>query len=331
MKKLLLLIISIIAILYIPNVYATDSVKIESITPTLHNAREIHEPDIDGLDIKFDLSFSNPGDNIVYKIVINNPTKDDYEIIEEKYESEYISYDYKFDDENKIIEKNKKTTLNLTINYDNEVPEEKLSSVGLYNENNNIELKLEEYQSKQNEDKQKDNKQVLNPKTGRIIFKTIILIILILGISLTIFVNKRNKKIYLFILSLLLIPTSIYALEKLTINIESKIEINSPFVFSIDDNEYNYTKGMTWQDWVDSEYNTIGAFTQKWYYEKQITSDNYLNYYFRDGNTGIITSCNRIGQEKFCNPIVNDEGHDWTFVVDKIQKNKQYHIYNYQE
>ena len=72
MKKLLLLIISIIAILFIPNVYATDSVKIESITPTLHNAREVHEPDIDGLDIKFDLSFSNPGDNIVYKIVINN-------------------------------------------------------------------------------------------------------------------------------------------------------------------------------------------------------------------------------------------------------------------
>ena len=53
--------------------------------------------------------------------------------------------------------------------------------------------------------------------------------------------------------------------------------------------------------------------------------DNLIN------NPGTPDNWNEYGKGTPGLAIVNDEGHDWTFVVDKIQKNKQYHIYNYQE
>ena len=205
MKKLITLFVLILSIIFIPNVYAAD-VSIESITmeSKSDNTTIVNEATYSNLKVNFDVKFTKKDDYIKYKIVINNPTNEDYEITDTQNTkpSEYIKYEYTYDDNNKIVEKNKKTILYVTITYDKEVPEELLLTGETFQENNSITISL--------------GNNELNPDTGRIIVKTLILIILILGIALTIYVNKINKKTLgvLLIISLF-IPISVYALKQI--------------------------------------------------------------------------------------------------------------------
>lgn len=278
MKKIILLLIMILTVLFIPNVYA-ENVSIESITldSKSDSVEELNEVKYSNLKINFDIKFVHKDDYIKYKIVINNPTDEDYEILDNNNKiSEYITYEFSFDDNNRIIENNKKSIFYITIKYNKEVPEEQLLNGG-FTENNNITISLG------NE---------INPNTGRIVVKSIILIILILGISLTIYCNRRNKKIYIILLGILLIPITVYAIKKIDVSIESKISIEQPTVFYIKDKMYRFDAGMTWNDWLESSYNTNNAYKLN-YYLYQMLHENEINqnetyHYFDNNEKGII-------------------------------------------
>ena len=121
MKKIYsLLFVLLISLFFIPNVYAADNVSIESVTldSKSDSAEVVNEASFEGLKIKFDVRFSAINDFVKYKVVIDNKSNQDYEISEGSIsDSQYIKYEYNFDDDNKIAEKNKKTTLFITIKY----------------------------------------------------------------------------------------------------------------------------------------------------------------------------------------------------------------------
>ena len=111
MRKIFIsLIIVLLGIMFLP-VYAAENVNIESIEldSKSDTAEIITDASYSGLSIKFDLKFKEVNDYIKYKIVINNPTNEDYELSENNNNSNYIKYEYSYDDGNKIIEKNKKS------------------------------------------------------------------------------------------------------------------------------------------------------------------------------------------------------------------------------
>ena len=276
MKKLIVLFITIIMLLSIPNVFAED-VAIESITidSKTDTTTIVNDATFSNLKINFDIKFTKINDYVKYKLTINNQTNEDYEIMDtiDNKISEYITYEYSFDDNNRIIENNKKSTLYITIKYNKEVPEDQLLLSGGYTENNSITISLG---------------SEINPNTGRVVIKSIILIILILGISLTIYCNRKNKKMLsILLIILLLVPISVYAVKKLDVSIESKISIEQPTVFYIKDKMYRFDAGMTWNDWLESSYNTNNAYKLN-YYERQLLYGNETYYYFENNEEGII-------------------------------------------
>ena len=104
MKKILrILFVVIISIIFIPNVYATNNLEIESIN-LVDNSEDVIEfssPKINNnTGISFDLSFLNLNSFAKYKGIINNKTDKDYYIDNESKfnNSDYVSYKYELED-----------------------------------------------------------------------------------------------------------------------------------------------------------------------------------------------------------------------------------------
>ena len=317
MKKLIILFITIITLLFIPNVYAED-VSIESIAldSKSDTTTIVNEATFSNLKIHFDVKFIKKDDFIKYKVVINNKTNEDFIITNTKNnnESEYIKYEYSYDDNNKIVEKNKKTTLFITIKYDKPVPEDLLLSGEPFTENNSIVISLG------NE---------INPETGRIIFKALILIILILGITLTIYVNKINKKtLGILLIGSLIIPISVNALKQISINVESKVTIEQPLVFYVDNKKLKFDSGMTWDEWINSRYNMLMAHKQN-YHEYTTGPDGEFYSYFDNNEYGIIideaiTYCGELNKYTLYSYSYIKDGNKNVKVEDEIINNHHY-------
>ena len=215
--KFLLLIIVITFSFTVSNVFAEEKIAIESITidEKSDTATELSKPTKDGMNIEFDLSFAQVNDYLKYKVIINNPTNEEYQIEKEaKFNSsDYLTYKYEFDNNSNIIKKNSKLTMYITITYKTEIPNDKLID-GKFIENNNVSINLA------------NDKNIKNPITGNSIFILVFILMIVTIISFVLFKNTRNKKyLNIMIFSLLLIPIGIYALEKLQINITTKITI----------------------------------------------------------------------------------------------------------
>ena len=226
MKKLgYTLLTLVLSIIMIPMVFAKDEVKIESyeLVENSKTTTELSDPKIDGLNISFDLSFGNVKDYAKYKIVVTNPTKTDYEITKDvDFDiSDYITYSYEFEKDNNIVNANDKLTMYIVVTYSKEVPADKLVD-GKYIENNKMAISLASDTSSTSKEE--------NPNTS-----SSILLICVLGLSIAllslILFGKTKKKRYIttFMLSLLLIPTTIFALEKITINVETKVTIEKKY------------------------------------------------------------------------------------------------------
>ena len=218
MRKLFIsLIIVLLGIMFLP-VYAAENVNIESIEldSKSDTTEIITDASYSGLSIKFDLKFKEVNDYIKYKIVINNPTNEDYELSENNNNSNYIKYEYSYDDGNKIIEKNKKSIIYITIKYNKEVTENLFDDEGNFIETNNLVINL-------------GGEDIINPNTGN--FNPIIYILILLLLLFVIYIITKSKKILnIFIITILLLPISIYAIEKLQIKIESKIKIEENLI-----------------------------------------------------------------------------------------------------
>ena len=211
MKKIIIsVIIVLLGIVSLP-VHAVDDVSIESIELDSKSDTSVivEEATANNLLIKFNVKFTEVNDYVKYKIVINNKSNKDYLLSENKSKSEFIEYEYSYDDNNKIVEKNKKTIMYVNIKYAKEVPTEQLVN-GVLVEKEDLIINL-------------GNEE--NPNTGRMVVKLIILIILLMFVSLSVYLKVKNKKNLSVIVLLLLIPLSVYAIDKLEIRVESEVKI----------------------------------------------------------------------------------------------------------
>ena len=237
--KYFIFIFLMLILIKIPGVFAKGKVEIESIDliDKSQDATEVSTPTIDNLSIGLDLKFATLNDYIKYKIVVNNSTDEDYELSDKNLNaSEYITYEYSFEDDVKIVKKNSKLVVYIIAKYTKELPTDKFEN-GEFKEDNSIVISLS------------NDGTTTNPNTGDKFNIYLIVLILssiaILGLILT---KKTHDKKYLslLIISLMLIPTSIYALKKVEITISAKTTIEQKY--SIYYRFSNYGTGLYFKE-----------------------------------------------------------------------------------
>ena len=264
----------ILLILFIPfyvnaETCDTDKISISSITVERKSdgVEELDEATANGRNINFNLSMSNVGDNIEYKIVVKNDSNEDYELDKNSFNisSDYIKYILESENDTNIVKANSSKVVYLKVNYANEVPDDAFES-GTYNDNKSITLNLSTGDTINVPDTLK------NPNTGVQSYIIILTLIIIISITLCVILRKKKyaKFLILIAISAIIVPMSAYALCKSDINIESKIVINKINTLSIDlDCSYesaylsndlksklpisiNYYGNITWNNLVNS-------------------------------------------------------------------------------
>ena len=211
MKKILLPIL--LFVMFIPfyvnaETCDTDKISISSITlrDKTENVIELDEATASGKSINLNLSMSNVGDNIEYKIVVKNDSNEDYEIDKTrlKLNSDYINYSFETDDNSYIVKANSSKNVIIRVEYKNEVPDEAFES-GTYNDNKSMTFNLSTG----------DTMNVFdtfnNPNTGAQSYILIIVIILLISGCLYILLKKKKyvKYMILVIEIAIIIPISV--------------------------------------------------------------------------------------------------------------------------
>lgn len=140
-KALLIILLFIMFIPFIVNAESCDSDKITISSITIENksngVEEIDEATVSGKNLN--LSMSNVGDNIEYKIVVKNDSNEDYELDKNSFNisSEYVDYTFESEDNSNIIKSDSSKVVYLKINYTNEVPNE-IFELGAYKDNKSM-------------------------------------------------------------------------------------------------------------------------------------------------------------------------------------------------
>ena len=175
----------------------------------------INDATFNGLNVNFDVSVKNVNDYVKYKMILSNPTDKDYEISESNNNSEYITYEYSYEDNDKTLKSKSDKVVYVTIRYKNEVPQE-LFNDNYFEDVKDISLSL--------------GNGLENPKTlDASTFVLIALGVLLLGSIVLYKYTNRKEFIGTLVISMILIPISIMALEKIDINIKSKVQIANKF------------------------------------------------------------------------------------------------------
>ena len=213
MKKIILsiLVIALFIPLYIKasscdaSKIVIDSISLEESTGS---ASEKTSATVNENTINLDLSMSNVGDSVTYKLDVKNESDDDLELNSDSFgikKSDYINYS--LNDEESVLVRSKTTkTVYLKIEYLSEVPANKIGSDG-YKEEEDFSLSLS---------------TITNPKTGdtRIV---LLLLALLLSTFMFIIIRKENKPTILGLIILLIIPIILQASCEIEFNIKSKI------------------------------------------------------------------------------------------------------------
>ncbi len=260
MKKLLFLLLLLFPFM----VKAVDNVKITNIEE-LEKSDTVtvnHEPTFEGLRINFDFKFVNINDFIKYKVTIKNEDTKEYEIEAgvQFGEGEYIKYEFGLNGEEAIIKPNETKEMTLLITYTKE-PAPSYFVDGAYVEQNAMSINLSTDNGQHNSVDPASQED--NPHTGAGNILIFITILLIAGVLLTVAIRKNDK--VMLSLALLLIPISALAIEKITLDIETKIELEAVEktfkvieygCFNDPDKEYEfkYRNGMTWAQFKASDY-----------------------------------------------------------------------------
>ena len=190
--KILKIIITLLSMMFIPllvkgKVCDIDKITISSITleNSAGKAIELTDATASGKTVNVDLSMSDVGDNVKYKIIVSNDTDEDFEISNKNINinSDYIDHDVTFEDNSNIIKSKSTKTMFLEIKYDRQVAESSFVS-GVYRNDQIFKVPLM-------------NDEVLdNPNTGEELNATIIItlgIILVVSIVLYAFLKKKPK------------------------------------------------------------------------------------------------------------------------------------------
>ena len=247
---------------------------------------EIEKPTLKDLDVKFNVRFSEVNQSIEYKLIIKNTSNKDYNISTDNSfnKSDYITYNFKYDDGSDIIKANSEEEMLVTITYTKEVPSDKLTD-GKFIEDNAMSLNLSD--------------EITNPSTILQRYGINILLIIITCVVAFYFLKEKNAKdsLKVLILGFILIPLAVKAIDTIKVTIDSHVEIEKPseFCYITKINEgtangttpserytevkalYKYRKGMTWEDYLNSDYNKITDSTTISYNNKQLNVNDYIN------------------------------------------------------
>ncbi len=279
MKKYLLFIL----FLLIPFMVKAQDVKIKEVelVDKTDGIEAEEKPEFENLKINFNLNFSKVDEFVKYKVIVENSADKDYEIDDTTSfsDGEYIKYEFSYDGE-KIVKSKGTKEFFITISYNKRVPLSEYVD-GKFKEKNSMTINL----SNETEEK--------NPYTSTLPY--IVVILAIISIILFVIAFKMKRSLMLTIAILFFMPAVIFALEKISIQIEANIEIeprvetmkivdNSCTVRNqITERTYEYIDGMTWNDIQNSEY--ANQFDD--YFFEHITGevyDNYVNFYNNEYN-----------------------------------------------
>ena len=261
-KKLfipILLVVMLLPFIVIAETCDTNSIKIESINvkEKQGSVSETEPAKINGTTINLNLNMVNVGDSISYDMVIKNTSDEDLELDNNSINvsSDYIEYNVESSDNSNIVPANSSKTMTVKIKYKTKVNDSSYQN-GKYNDNKTMTLNI-------------SNDSTSNPFTNDLV----LIYLLLFYISLFIFVVlfKKNKKTIVPItITILALPFSIKALCKSEITINSKVLIENNNILSYryecSGNTFNFTKGMTFREWIKSDYfkgNISGYFTSQ--------------------------------------------------------------------
>jgi len=298
----------------------TKNVEIKSISNYVDksdNVEELEKPSIEGLKLGFKLKFTKQDDFIKYKFIIKNNTDKDYEIDNSSTfnEKKFIRYDYEVENNAKVLKANEELTVNITITYVKELDDSEFDN-GVFTETNQVSLELVN-----DSNEIIDNpviKMVTNPETST---GYILLAIIAIILSLVLILFISNKKAKLFLLTiLLLIPITIYALERIKIDVETYVEIEKKYNFTIinkcsndaDDTEernelsFEFMRGMNFNDYINSKYFEELSDLKKEMFENLFVENydsNYMDFY----NQKLYDCINEIEYPEHRSGMTNEE------------------------
>ena len=278
---------------------------------------EIEKPTLKDLNVKFNVKFSEVNQSIEYKLIIKNISNKDYNITTDNSfnKSDYITYNFKYDDGSDIIKAGSEEEMLVTIAYTKEVPDNKLSD-GKFIEDNDMSLNLSD--------------EITNPTTILQRYGVNILLILITCIVAIYFLKTKNIKnrLKVLLLGLMLIPLTARSLDSIKVSIDSHVEVEKTSEFCyytrIDEGIvngtesskryknvqalYKYRKGMTWEEYLNSDYNKITDSTTISYYKllnvkdymnKQLNVKDYIKK-LSEEETKWLESCKNASEEAEC-------------------------------
>jgi len=261
MKKYL----SFIFLLFIPFIVNAEVKIKEAVLVDNTEGLEVEKnPHYEGLQLDIDMKLAEVGEFAKYKLTIENDTNKDYEIDmgEAFSDKEYIKYEFSFvGEDNSVLKASESKDIYVTVSYNKEVPETEFKD-GVYNDDNVMTINLS------------NEEQQVNPSTntGYIILAISVLLVISLVVTL-ISKHKLDKVMVLIIAAAIIVPISIFALEKITIKIQAKIQIvYAPSQMCIEEydaatsgdpvlrskKEYPFNKGSIWSEFIASDYNTSG-------------------------------------------------------------------------
>lgn len=253
MKKIIFLLLFLLIPFIVNAEVKITNVQLDSHTEGLE-AEE--KPDFEGLKIIFNLQFKEVGEFVKYKVTINNDTKKDYEIedISNVSKKGYFKYDLTYINNEKIVKPNESKDVYITVTYDKEVPNEEYNAEGVYTKKENfvINLSPDDVETAA-ETKETEEKNPQTKTSNYIIFSASIIIFV--SLIAVIFSKRKLDFLRIFLIgSLIAIPLTIYALEKITIEVEANVEIEK------ETHEFCYTFGdiifienSTWEEFVNNK------------------------------------------------------------------------------
>ena len=274
---------------------------------------EIEKPTLKDLNVKFNVKFSEVNQSIEYKLIIKNISNKDYNISTDNSfnKSDYITYNFKYDDGSDIIKAGSEEEMLVTIAYTKEVPDNKLSD-GKFIEDNDMSLNL--------------SNEITNPSTIFQRYGVNILLILITCIVAIYFLKTKNIKnsLKVLLLGLMLIPLTARSLDSIKVTIDSHVEVEKTSEFCyytrIDEGIvngtesskryknvqalYKYRKGMTWEEYLNSDYNKITDSTTITYDNKKIEMKKYIKK-LSEEETKWLESCKNASEDIYCPPYTS--------------------------
>ena len=297
---------------------------------------EVEKPTLKDLNVKFNIRFSEVNQSIEYKLIIKNISNKDYNISTDNSfnKSDYITYNFKYDDGSDIIKANSEEEMLVTIVYTKEVPDDKLTD-GKFTEDNAMSLNLSD--------------EITNPSTILQRYGVNILLIIITCVVAFYFLKTKNIKnsLKVLLLGLMLIPLTARSLDSIKVTIDSHVEVEKSSEFCyytyIDEGIvngtetseihpevqasevqallrypgvqalYKYRKGMTWSEYLNSDYNKITDSTTISYY-KQLNAKDYMNKQLNvkdyikkwsEEETKRLESCKNASEDTYCAPYTS--------------------------